>query len=56
MFFLYIKLSCSDNITARYSKTKCYKELHLSTCGGDHGTGVAIIFMQEGRKFDIMDF
>ena len=38
--------SCSDNIAARNSKTKCYKELHLSRCGGGHSTGVASIFMR----------
>ena len=54
--FFHIKFSCSDNITARNSKIKYYKELHLSRCSGRLSTGIAKIFMQEGRKSDIMDF
>ena len=54
--FLHIKISCSDNITARNSKTESYKELHLSRCSGGLSTDVAPIFMREGRKSDIMDF
>ena len=45
-----------DNITARNSNTKCYKELHLSRCSGGLSTGVASIFMRGGRKSDIKDF
>ena len=56
LFFLHTKFSCSDNITARNSKTKCYKELHLSRFSGGLSTGVASIFMRGGRKSDIMDF
>ena len=54
--FLHVKFSCSDNVTARNSKTKCYKKLHLSRCSGGLNTYVASIFMQGGRKYDIMDF
>ena len=56
LFFLHIKFSCSDNITARNSKTKCYKELHLSNCSGGLSTGVSSIFMRTGRKSHIKDF
>ena len=35
--------------------TKYYKELHLSRCSGCLSTGVASIFMQGGRKSNIMD-
>ena len=38
------------------SKTKCYKELDLSRCGGGLTTDVVSIFMRGGRKSDIMDF
>ena len=57
-FFLYIKFSCSDNITPRNSKTKCYKELNLSgRCSEGLSTGVASSFIRGGsRKSDIMDF
>ena len=55
-FFLNIKFSCSDNITARNSKTKCYKKLHLKRCSGVLRTGAASIFMREGCKSGIMDF
>ena len=48
--------SCSDNIAARNSKTKCYKELHLSRCSGALSTAVASIFMHGGCKSDVMDF
>ena len=54
--FLHIKFSCSDNITARNSKTKCYKELHLNRCIWSLRTGVASIFMWGGRQSDIVDF
>ena len=54
--FLHIKFSCSDNITARNSKTKCYKELRLSRCSGFLSTFVANIFMWGVGKSDIMDF
>ena len=40
-----IKFSCTDNITARNSKTKCYEELHLSGCSGGLRTGIASIFV-----------
>ena len=53
---LYINFFCSDNITARNSKTKCYKKLQLSRCSGDLSTGVASNFMRASRKSDIMDF
>ena len=58
MFFFsfQVKFSCSDNITARNSKTKCYEELHLSRCCGSLSTYVASIFMRRSRKSDIMDF
>ena len=55
-FFLHIKFPCSDKIAARNSKTKCYKELHLSKRSGVLSTDVARIFMQGGHKSDIMDF
>ena len=32
IFFLHIRFSCSDSITARNSKTKPYKVLPLSRC------------------------
>ena len=51
-----MKFPCSDNIAATNSKTKCYKELHLSRRSGVLSTDVASIFMQGGRKSDIMDF
>ena len=35
--------------------TKYYKEPHLSRCTGCLSTGVASIFMQGGRKSNIMD-
>ena len=44
-----------DNITARNSKTECYKELHLSRCSGGLSTGAANNFMRGGRESDIMD-
>ena len=56
LFFLHIKFSCSDNITARNSKNKCYKKVHISRCSGGLSTGVASIFMLGGCKSDIMDF
>ena len=56
LFLLHIKFSCSDNITPRNIKTKCYKVLHLSRCNGGQSTGVASIFMWGGRKSDIMNF
>ena len=56
IFFLHIKFSCSDNITARNSKIKCYKQLHLSKCRGGLTTSVASIFIRGGRKSDTMDF
>ena len=46
-FFLHIKFPCSGDITARNSKTKCYKKLHLSRCSGGLSTGIASIFMEE---------
>ena len=49
-FFLRIKFTCYDNITARNSK------LNFNRCGGGLSTGVAIIFMRGDRKSDIMDF
>ena len=52
-YFLHIKLYCS-NIAARNSKTKCYKELHLSRCSGTLSTGLASIFRQGGRKSDFL--
>ena len=55
-FFLHVKFSCSNNITARNSKTKCGKELYLSKCSGGLSTGLANIFMRRGRKSDIVDF
>ena len=55
LFLLRIKYSCSDNTTPRNSKTKYYKELHLSRCNGGLSSGAASIFMREGRKSDIMD-
>ena len=54
--FLRIKFSFSDNITARNSKTKCYKKLHLIRCSGGLSTGVARIFIGGGYKSVIMDF
>ena len=54
--FLHIKFSCSSNITARISKTKCQKKLVLSRCSGGLSTVVANIFIRGGRKSDIMDF
>ena len=54
--FMHTKFPCSDNITARNSKTKYYKELHLSRFSGGLSTSVASIFMRGGRKFDIVDF
>ena len=54
--FLHVKVPYSDNTAGRNSKTKCYKEPHLSACSGDLSTDAASIFMQGGRKFDIMDF
>ena len=53
--FLHIKFSCCDNITGRNSKPKCYKELHLNKYIGRPNTSVTSIFMQGGRKSDIMD-
>ena len=55
LFLLHTKFSCCDNIAPRNSKNKCYKELHLSRSSGGLSTGVASIFMQGGRKSDIMD-
>ena len=55
-FFLQMKFSCSDNITARISKIKCYKKLHLNRCSGGPSSGVASIFLRGGRKSDIIDF
>ena len=52
VFFFHVKFSCSDNITARNSKSESYKMLHL----GGLSTVVANIFMQGVRKSDIMDF
>ena len=54
--FLQIKFSCPDNITARNSKVKYYKELHLSRCIGGLSTDIASIFVQGGRKSDITPF
>ena len=51
-----MKFSCSDNITARISKIKCYKKLHLSRCSGGLSSGVASDFLRGGRKSDIMGF
>ena len=56
IFFLHIKFSCSDNITARNSKTKCFKVLHLGRFSGGLSTGIASIFMRGGRKSGIMNF
>ena len=56
IFFLHIKFSCSDNITARNSKTKCFKKPHLSRCSGSLSTCVACSFMRGVRKSDIIDF
>ena len=56
LFFFAYQISCSDNITPSNSKTKCYKELHLSRCSGGLSTSVASIFMWGGPKSDIMDF
>ena len=53
---LHVKFSCSDNITARNSKTKCSKEVHLSRCSRGLSTGVANISIKGGHKFDTMDF
>ena len=50
------KFSCSDNITTRKSRTKCYKKLHFGGCSGGLCTAVASILMRGGRKSDIMDF
>ena len=55
-FFLDVKFYCYDNITARNSKTKCCKELHLSRCSGGLSIYVTSIFMRGGRKSDNMDF
>ena len=55
-FFLHFKFSCFDNITARNSKAKCYKKLHLKRCSGVLRTDAASIFMREGCKSGIMDF
>ena len=51
-----MKFSCSDNITTRNSKTKCYKELDLGRCSGGLSPGLDSIFMRGGRKSDIIDF
>ena len=56
LFFLHTKFCCSDFITARNSKTKCYKEIHFSRFSAGLSTGVASIFMRGGHKSDIMDF
>ena len=55
-FFLHVKFSCSDNITARHSKTKYCKELHLSRCSGGLSIYVTSIFMGGGRKSDNVNF
>ena len=39
----------------RNSKTKCYKELHLSRSSGGISTGAARIFVRGGGKYDIID-
>ena len=49
------KVQCLFILHFRNSKTKCYKELHLSRCSGGLSTAVANIFMRGGRKSDIMD-
>ena len=54
--FLHIKFSCPDNIAARNSNTKCYKNLNLSKRSRGLITGVVSIFMRRGCKSDIMDF
>ena len=56
--FVHVNFSCFDNITAKNSKTKCYKQLYLSRCSGGGGLSfdVVRIFLQGGRKSDIMDF
>ena len=55
--FVHVNFSCFDNITAKNSKTKCYKQLYLSRCsGGGLNFDVVRIFLQGGRKSDIMDF
>ena len=37
--FVHVNFSCFDNITAKNSKTKCYKQLYLSRCSGGGGGG-----------------
>ena len=54
--FVQVKFSCFDNITAKSSKTKCYKQLHLSGCSGGLSFDVVSILLRGGRKSDIMDF
>ena len=55
-----IKFSCTDNITARNSKTKYYEELHLSGCRGGFRTSLAVQLVQhfcvDGFRSDIVDF
>ena len=56
LFFSTSNFLALINITARNSKTKCYKKLHLSRYSGGLSTGVASIFIPGGRKSDIIDF
>ena len=54
--FLHIKFFYSNNNTAKNSKTKCYKELHLADVVAVLVLMQPTFFLREGHKSDIMDF
>ena len=54
--FLRIKFSFSDNITAKNSKTKYYKKLHITRCSRGLRTGVPVFLCGEVVKLILWTF